>query len=89
MSSLILLATLCVESLRIGEWTSVFDKLEGPAAIAQHPDGGILIADRLAGEIADIGDVRVWCVEDAINSVATGALKLASEMPDDMYTSIN
>jgi len=33
--------------------------------------------------------VRVWCVEDAINSVAVGALKLASEMPDDMYTSIN
>jgi len=54
--------------------------------------GGSLIegiADRLAGEIADIGDVRVWCVEDAINSVATGALKLASEMPDDMYTAIN
>ncbi|RJV00169.1 MAG: hypothetical protein DWC10_00535 [Candidatus Poseidoniales archaeon] len=54
--------------------------------------GGSLIegiADRLANEIADIGDVRVWCVEDPINSVAAGALKLASEMPDDMYTSIN
>ena len=54
--------------------------------------GGSLIegcADRIAAEIADIGDVRVWCVEDAINSVAVGALKLASEMPDDMYTSIN
>ncbi len=54
--------------------------------------GGSLIdgiADRVANEIADIGDVRVWCVEDPINSVAAGALKLASEMPDDMYTSIN
>ena len=54
--------------------------------------GGSLIdciADRVATEIADIGDVRVWCVEDPINSVAAGALKLASEMPDDMYTSIN
>ena len=50
--------------------------------------GGSLIdgiADRCQ-EIADIGDVRVWCVEDPINSVAAGALKLASEMPDDMYT---
>ena len=51
MSSLILLATLGVESLRIGEWTSVFDNLEGPAAIAQHPEGGIVIADRLTGSI--------------------------------------
>ena len=59
MSSLILLAALCVESLRIGEWTSVFDKLEGPAAIAQHPDGGIVIADRLAGSIDRSGDG--WC----------------------------
>ena len=53
--------------------------------------GGSLIegiADRLASEIADIGDVRV-IVEDPINSVAAGALKLASEMPDDMYTAIN
>ena len=54
--------------------------------------GGSLIdgiATRMAEEIADIGDVNVWCVEDAINSVANGALKLAGEMPDDMYTSIN
>jgi len=54
--------------------------------------GGSLIdgvAERVASEISDIGDVRVWCVEDPINSVAAGALKLASEMPDDMYTSIN
>ena len=42
MSSLILLATLGVESLRIGEWITVFDNLEGPAAIAQHPEGGIV-----------------------------------------------
>ena len=28
-------------------------------------------------------------VEDATNSVANGALKLAGEMPDDMYTAIN
>ena len=54
--------------------------------------GGSLIdgvAERVASEISDIGDVRVWCVEDPINSVAAGALKLASEMPDDMYTAIN
>ena len=43
----------------------------------------------MAEEISDIGDVNVWCVEDAINSVANGALKLAGEMPDDMYTAIN
>ena len=47
------------------------------------------MAERVASEISDIGDVRVWCVEDPINSVAAGALKLASEMPDDMYTAIN
>ena len=51
MSSLIFLATLGVESLRIGEWITVFDNLEGPAAIAQHPEGGIVIADRLTGSI--------------------------------------
>ena len=54
--------------------------------------GGSLIegiAARMADEISDIGDVNVWCVEDAINSVANGALKLAGEMPDDMYTAIN
>jgi len=54
--------------------------------------GGSLIdgiAARMAEEISDIGDVNVWCVEDAINSVANGALKLAGEMPDDMYTAIN
>ena len=28
----------------------------------------------MAEEISDIGDVNVWCVEDAINSVANGAL---------------
>ena len=39
--------------------------------------GGSLIdgiAARMAEEISDIGDVNVWCVEDAINSVANGAL---------------
>jgi len=54
--------------------------------------GGSLIegvSERIAKEISDIGDVKVWCVEDPINSVAAGALKLASEMPDDMYTAIN
>ena len=54
--------------------------------------GGSLIdgiADRIASEIADIGDVSVSCVEDAIHSVANGALKLAGDMPDEMYTAIN
>ena len=50
MSSLILLAT-SASIARIGEWTSVFDNLEGPAAIAQHPEGGVVIADRLTGSI--------------------------------------
>jgi len=53
--------------------------------------GGSLIEGisvRIAKEISDIGDVKVWCIEDPINSVAAGALKLASEMPDDMYTAI-
>ena len=54
--------------------------------------GGSLIdgiSGRIADEISDIGDVNVWCVEDAIGSVANVALKLAGEMPDDMYTAIN
>ena len=54
--------------------------------------GGSLIegvAARMADEISDIGDVNVWCVDDPINAVATGALQLAGEMPDDMFTAIN
>jgi rod shape-determining protein MreB len=54
--------------------------------------GGSLIdgiAARMTDEISDIGDVTVWCVEDPINAVANGALQLAGEMPDDMYTAIN
>ena len=54
--------------------------------------GGSLIeglADRIAREISDIGDVNVWCVENPLEKVAEGALMLAGEMPDDMYTSIN
>ena len=54
--------------------------------------GGSLIeglADRVAREISDIGDINVWCVENPLEKVAEGALMLAGEMPDDMYTSIN
>ena len=54
--------------------------------------GGSLIeglADRVAKEISDIGDVNVWCVENPLEKVAEGALMLAGEMPDDMYTAIN
>ena len=54
--------------------------------------GGSLIeglAARVADEIADIGDVNVWCIEDPIEKVATGALSLAEQMPDEMFTSIN
>ncbi|MDP6188208.1 MAG: rod shape-determining protein, partial [Candidatus Poseidoniaceae archaeon] len=54
--------------------------------------GGSLIdgiAARMTEEISDIGDVTVWCVEDPINAVANGALQLAGEMPDEMYTAIN
>ena len=54
--------------------------------------GGSLIeglAERVAREISDIGDVNVWCVENSLEKVAEGALMLAGEMPDDMYTSIN
>jgi rod shape-determining protein MreB len=54
--------------------------------------GGSLIegvAARMADEISDIGDVNIWCVDDPINAVATGALQLAGEMPDDMFTAIN
>jgi len=54
--------------------------------------GGSLIeglADRVAREISDIGDVNVWCVENPLEKVAEGALMLAGQMPDDMYTSIN
>tara|TARA_B000000565_G_scaffold140744_1_gene106399 strand:- start:992 stop:1606 length:615 start_codon:yes stop_codon:yes gene_type:complete len=53
--------------------------------------GGSLIeglADRVAQQLADIGDVTVWCAEDPVVRVADGALKLASAMPDEMYTAI-
>ncbi len=53
--------------------------------------GGSLIeglAERVAREISDIGDVNVWCVENPLEKVAEGALMLAGEMPDDMYTAI-
>lgn len=54
--------------------------------------GGSLIdgiADAIANEIADIGDVTVSCVEDPIEKVATGAMALAMDMPDEQYTAIN
>ena len=54
--------------------------------------GGSLIdglADRIADELADIGDVRVWCADDPMVRVADGALKLALQMPDDQYTAIS
>lgn len=54
--------------------------------------GGSLIegiAARMADELSDIGDVNVWCSDDPINNVATGALSLAQAMPDEQYTSIN
>jgi rod shape-determining protein MreB len=54
--------------------------------------GGSLIeglAERVARDISDIGDVNVWCVENPLEKVAEGALMLAGEMPDDMYTAIN
>jgi actin-like ATPase involved in cell morphogenesis len=53
--------------------------------------GGSLIdgiADRIADELADIGDVRVWCCDEPIIRVADGALKLSMVMPDDEYTAI-
>lgn len=54
--------------------------------------GGSLIggvADRIADELSDIGDVNVWCCEDPITKVAEGALALSQVMPDEQYTSIN
>jgi len=54
--------------------------------------GGSLIdglADRVADELADIGDVRVWCADDPMVRVADGALKLSMVMPDDQYTAIS
>jgi rod shape-determining protein MreB len=54
--------------------------------------GGSLIdgvADRVADELADIGDVRVWCCDEPIIRVADGALKLSMVMPDDQYTAIS
>ena len=47
------------------------------------------IAEVMAGEIADIGDVTVTCVEEPVERVAAGALILAQDMPDDEYTAIN
>ena len=54
--------------------------------------GGSLIdgiSDAIANEISDIGDVTVSCVEDPIEKVATGAMALAQDMPDEQYTAIN
>ncbi|CAI8165412.1 MAG: Uncharacterised protein [Methanobacteriota archaeon] len=54
--------------------------------------GGSLIdgiADAVAEEIADIGDVTVTCVDDPIEKVAAGAMALAQDMPDEQYTAIN
>ena len=54
--------------------------------------GGSLIdglADRVADELADIGDVRVWCADNPMARVADGALKLSMVMPDDQYTAIS
>ena len=54
--------------------------------------GGSLIdglADRVADELADIGDVRVWCADDPMVRVADGALNLSMVMPDDQYTAIS
>ena len=54
--------------------------------------GGSLIdgiADAVANEIADIGDVTVTCVDEPIDKVALGALALAQDMPDEQYTAIN
>jgi rod shape-determining protein MreB len=53
--------------------------------------GGSLIggvADRLAAEISDIGNVAVRCVDEPIDKVALGAVALAQDMPEDMFTSI-
>jgi hypothetical protein len=43
----------------------------------------------VADELADIGDVRVWCADDPMVRVADGALKLSMVMPDDQYTAIS
>tara|TARA_Y100000588_G_scaffold383793_1_gene473847 strand:+ start:1400 stop:2410 length:1011 start_codon:yes stop_codon:yes gene_type:complete len=54
--------------------------------------GGSLIegiADRVADELADIGDVRVWACDDPMVRVSDGALKLSMVMPDDQYTAIS
>lgn len=54
--------------------------------------GGSLIdglADRVAEELSDIGDVTVWAVDDPFIRVADGALKLALVMPDEQYTAID
>jgi actin-like ATPase involved in cell morphogenesis len=54
--------------------------------------GGSLIdgiADRVADELADIGDVRVWACDDPMTRVSDGALKLSMVMPDDQYTAIS
>ena len=54
--------------------------------------GGSLIegvAERVADELADIGDVRVWCADSPMVRVADGALKLSMVMPDDQYTAIS
>lgn len=46
------------------------------------------LAEMVAAEIADIGDVDVSAVSDPLTKVAEGALALAEAMPDEEYTAI-
>ena len=62
------------------------DYFEDCDEISDAIDG---IADAIANDIADIGDVTVTCVDDPIEKVATGAMALAQDMPDEQYTAIN
>ena len=70
---------------------SEFDTVLAQSNIILSGGGSLIegVAARMADEISDIGDVNVWCVDEPINAVATGALQLAVEMPDDMFTAIN
>ena len=63
--------------------------LKDKKLFSKDVDGSVFELGGTVEVLNDIGDVNVWCVENPLEKVAEGALMLAGEMPDDMYTSIN
>jgi rod shape-determining protein MreB len=46
------------------------------------------LGDMIEGRLADLGDVEVLTVEDPLELGAMGGLRLAMEVPEDMWKSL-